>query len=701
MRPAGRPIGAVALACLMTFGPPLAAQSVGTTRDDKRSPHVLCVTDAATGAPVVQPLVERATSDGRWRSIVRATTPDAAGCVIVDLPPAGTWRVRRLGYAASLGPLVDDALAGDTVRLSLRPVAALLAAAMTRSGRASDAPTAVALDVASARVHGVGTTGALIALLPFAQPRSARGDVTVSLRATRREQVAVTLDGVPLTDPATGIADLAEVPLGILGGATIAPGADPLGAGPGAIGGVLALHSASGGLASARVGAFGAAVIEAAHELRVGDGRLRVGASHQQSRNDFPFRNTASTTGLVVDERRVNNDVRRDALFAQWRDARLQLVALASRSEQGMVGPVNVRAYDADRAHTTRLFLRGAVDLLGAQITTSVRAFGLDYRDPARPAFDSDADVLAFDLDAQRVVRGVRWQLGAGGDRLRASRDVSQTRARVHAALSHRATASGLTVTSGARVDVVQQHGAQPSFSLGLERPHPRITVGVRLAQALRVPTLYDLYFASPQRLTVAALRPERVLADAEAYGRVALGVVGGGALSAQGALVARDARDAIIWFPGNFGWSPANVGRESLRGGELRLAWDARAAHVSAWSAWYDAELASGALRIPTPYVARASGGVLARVTRGRVSVAPALRAIGSRPFTSGPRAPAFELPAVLLLDAAVSLRHAWPRGHALYTVALDNATDRAWQSVRGFPAPGRSWSVSATLSP
>jgi hypothetical protein len=35
------------------------------------------------------------------------------------------------------------------------------------------------------------------------------------------------------------------------------------------------------------------------------------------------------------------------------------------------------------------------------------------------------------------------------------------------------------------------------------------------------------------------------------------------------------------------------------------------------------------------------------------------------------------------------------------LLTAALDNATDRAWQSVRGFPSPGRAWSVAITLLP
>src|SRR5690606_33976121 len=123
---------------------------------------------------------------------------------------------------------------------------------VTLGASAAERRNAVTLDADSARAFGVGTTGALVALLPYTFPRSARNEATLSLRGARREQVAVTLDGLPLTDPATGLADLADIPLVALGGMTVAPGSDPIGTGPGAAGGVLALHTGAGTVVSTR-----------------------------------------------------------------------------------------------------------------------------------------------------------------------------------------------------------------------------------------------------------------------------------------------------------------------------------------------------------------------------------------------------------------------------------------------------------------
>ena len=699
------------IACLAGVAPATSAQARPDASEvgASASRRIVCVTDAATGAPVTDPIVEYRAGAG-WRRAPRHASDGhlASWCRAIDAV-SYPWRVRRLGYTpvevrdASSAQAMSRDNDLDTLRLRLVPLAALLPASVTREVATGSERNAVSLDAATARVHGATTTGALLTLLPFAQPRSARGEVSVSLRGTRREQVAVTLDGLPLTDPATGLADVADVPLAILGGATVAPGSDPLGAGPGAVGGVLALHSGDGTHLASRVGAFGAVQVEAAHAHSVGASRLRLGASHQSARNDFPFRNTASTTGQTFEERRVNNDVRRDALFAQWRGERVQIVALGTESTYGLVGPVNVRDYDEDRARSRRAFVRASGAWGGAQVSVGARAFALDYRDPQRPVFDTDADAMAVDVETQRVVGSLRWLVGVGGDRLRTSDGTAQDRTRGYAALTHRARLAAVDVNAGVRVDAVERTGAQPTASLALERAWPRARVGVRLAQAVRVPTLYDLYFSSPQRLTVRALRPERVTVDAELFARGTAGTIAGGVVSAQGALVARSARDAIVWFPGNFGWSPANVGRETLRGLELRAAWEHANAHVSAWGTWYDAMLTTGALRIPTPYVARESAGLLARARRGAFTLSATGRAFGRRPFTSGPRNAAFELPAVGVLDVAA----AWttePRaagGSLLLTVALDNATDVAWQSVRGFPAAGRSWSVALSWTP
>ncbi len=686
---------ATALALLVLLVPTARVQAQADTV--RRPARVVCLQDAATAAPVLDATIRVGTGSARVARAATASAVVGAGCVRTYAASGDTIEVQRLGYARWRAAWSS---VHDTLHVVLQPVAALLPASVVR-GTTVRLPEGNSLAVNDARALGAVTAGALVSLLPYTQPRSARGEVSVSLRGARREQVAVTLDGLPLTDPATGIADLADVPLAVLGGATVAPGSDPLGVGPGAVGGVLALHTGEGTVAAVRAGAFGAMSVEGAHSLDVAGGQLRLGASRQVARNDFGFRNTATTTGLALDERRVNNDVARHALFAQWRGDRAQLTVLGATADLGLVGPVNVRSADEDRSRTTRIFLRGSAQRDRMLITGGVRAFGLAYRDPLRPTFNSNADALAADVDARRLVHGVLLQGGVGGDRLRTSTDVSQDRARAFVSLSRAHEAFGLDWLAGARVDAIGGNGVLPSFSLSAERPTVLGAIGVRAAQAVRVPTLYDLYFSSPQRLTVQALRAERVVFDGESYLRWRSPPDRVVRLALDAAVVARTSRDAIVWFPGNFGWSPANVGTETLHGVEARGAFDRDRVHMSAWGTWHRSELVSGTLRIPTPYVPVHAAGAIVRAPIGPLDLGASARWLGPRPFTAGPRDPAFTLPDVALVDLSLSSRRRVRGVPMLFTASLDNATDRAWQSVRGFPSPGRAWSVAFTILP
>ena len=165
--------------------------------------------------------------------------------------------------------------------------------------------------------------------------------------------------------------------------------------------------------------------------------------------------------------------------------------------------------------------------------------------------------------------------------------------------------------------------------------------------------------------------------------------------------MVVRKLRDAIIWFPGNFSWSPANVGEEQLRGLEGRMRVANARAHLSAWTSWYDAVVTSTELDIPTPYVARHSAGAQMGTDIGAFTLSGSVRALGRRPFTNGPRNPLYELPAVTLVDAVAAHRSTLGNTSMLVSATLENVFDRPWQSVHGFPEPGRRWSISLTLTP
>lgn len=654
---------------------------------------VVCVSDAITGAPLVGATVHAG-----------AFTRTLSGaCAALPLR-AGELTVTRAGYRAATASVTR----ADTLVIALAPAGrapqSLPAQRISATAEPVAQPSLVSQTVADARTRGAGTTASLITLLPFTQLRSARGETGLSLRGARREQVVMTLDGMPLNDPATGLADVSDIPLAAIGSATVAPGADPVGAGLGATGGVLALTTRAQRLVAVRTGSFGTQQVEAATAGTVGTVRWHVAASGRRAQNDFAFLNDAGAQ--PVRETRVNNDESRLAMSGGVVAAHTQVALLASTSERGMVGPANVRTYDTDRARTHRVNARLQQAIGATLASVGVRHFTLAYRDPTRPALDSRAQAWAADADWRGTLGPGTWRVGAGGDGLTATGGLTQRRARAFAAYGlERALRARGRVELGARTDVVERVGAQPTGTLGttwaLGTLHGvAVSAVARTSQAVRVPTLYDLYFSNPQRLTVKVLAPERVTFD----GSTGLAArVGQGArqATAEVLVVSRNTRDAIVWFPGNFGWSPANVGRESLRGMEARAAAEQGPWHGDAWLTHYDAMLTSNGLRIPTPYVARTAAGVRGQYARRVATLSANARYVGRRPYTAGPRDPFFELPAVWLVDGAVSHHRSVHRADVLVTLALDNATNARWQSVRGFPMPGRSWSLGITVEP
>jgi hypothetical protein len=154
--------------------------------------------------------------------------------------------------------------------------------------------------------------------------------------------------------------------------------------------------------------------------------------------------------------------------------------------------------------------------------------------------------------------------------------------------------------------------------------------------------------------------------------------------------------RDAIVWFPGNFGWSPANVGRERAAGAELRAVIAPRPTSlglVSArgWGGVYSAQLdvartVGPRLVIPTPYVARASGGATPSCDAAPAS-SPDRAGARPRPFASAPASRAYELPAVALVGLRAGATFGGRSGRLLVTVGADNVGAAEWQSVRGYP--------------
>jgi outer membrane cobalamin receptor len=701
-------------------------------------PHdatTVCVTDARTRAPVVGAEVMVRPIASMHRPSSAATRRLEGACSVVRVNPTDSVHVARAGYtprvvagAQAAGDIRRD---GDTLWVSLLPrdatsaerAAQRLAPLLVMAARAANASadmsgtgrtagrTSATLTTADARIAGASTVNAMLALMPYTNLRTARGETGLSLRGARREQVAITLDGMPLNDPATGMADVSDLPLAGLQSATVALGADPVGAGAGATGGVLALTSSAQRVASVRRGAFGQRAMEGAWHAQTAGALWHASAAWRNAANDFTFVNDAGAAPQR--ETRINNDEQRTTASLGVIGSRAQVSLLGSTSERGMVGPANVRSYDADRARTDRLLVRAQAGLRGTVLVAGVRRLSLRYVDPTRPALDARAVAWAADGEWRGALHDVAWRIGMGADRLAATGGITQQRRRGFAAVQRAWRATGedrWTIDISARADVIEGSGVRPTASVGAERRVARLGAQSQLvafgraAQAVRVPTLYDLYFSSPQRLFVRALSPERVDLDVSSGLRMVAGTPRRRA-SVEGALVARNTRDAIVWFPGNFGWSPANVGVERLRGVESRAELAVGIVAASAWITAYDAVLSTGGLRIPTPYVPRVAGGAQLQLNTAAQHATIVWRGTGARPYTAGPRNPDFELAALSLVDLTVAqqlraLPHwPWPRLDALVAFSLENAADASWQSVRGFPSPGRAWAMSFTL--
>jgi outer membrane cobalamin receptor len=652
----------------------LLALQVAATPGEARG----TVVDAVTRAPVAAARVE-----GRRA----AAWTDADGRFSIRADAGDTLRVRRIGY----GP-ASVVVRGDSLAVALAPSAFRLGD-VSVDARRDVARHAATVALSEPRGSALSTAEA-VARLPFVSARSSRSGLALSMRGARPEQVIVLLDGVPLGDPATGTADVSDIPLIAVGSATVVPGADALRAGPGASGGVLALGAARGSSAAAHAGAFGRVGASAAHEVAWDGGALRVGAEGSRARNDFSFLNTAGVRDTV--ERRRNADERRGAVIATAVLPGVQLLALASASERGLVGPMNVRVYDRARGSAARGVLRAALARGAWSASASLRALSMRYRDPG--VASTRASSVSADVEVERGLGPASVRAGVGADRARGTLLEPTTRPRGWVAADGGAAAGRWRLALGARLDAIGSAGIALSPALAVERDAGAATLFARAGRALRAPTMYDLHFASPQWADATRdLAPERVTLDAEIGVRLTRGAVTLGASAYE-----RRTRDAIVWFPGSFQWSPRNVPLERVRGAETRIAVAAGGVRLEGWAAARRARLRVDGSAVATPYVPGADGGASVGASVGPVTLGASLTAIGRRPIAAVPRGMGrTELPGVALVDLDASWRLPLRRVRATLVAASRNVGDVEWQSVSRHPSPGRSWSAGLSVRP
>lgn len=197
----------------------------------------------------------------------------------------------------------------------------------------------------------------LIARTPGATVRSVGGlgqFGAVSLRGSSPQQVAMFLDGVPLTDSVAGVVDLSDIPLDGLGRLEIYRGYVPVAFGSAAIGGAIDLRGApawnhAGLSIRGGYGSFGARETRVAIRGPLGRRQRSAGAltvGYAGARGNFRFLDDGGTPDLSGDDRfetRTNNDYDRVAVYGRfdhrkgaWRFA---VQPILQYKDQGIPGP--------------------------------------------------------------------------------------------------------------------------------------------------------------------------------------------------------------------------------------------------------------------------------------------------------------------------------------------------------------------------
>ena len=638
------------------------------------------VHDALSRGPVEGAVV-------RGRSVSRT---NGIGRFTVNAAPGDTLIVRRIGYREA------RAVVGDGEVDILMHSAAATLALVNVDARAEAGRTLVVRTTESARLDGAVNSREAIAQLPYVAARGAHGELSLSMRGSRASQVLVVLDGVPLNDPAFGAADVGDLPLGALGALSASPGADAGRYGTGASGGTIALTSGSGSSASVSAGSYGVWRAEGAMERGHGVWNGRAGVSASGARNDFTFRNSSGASADPDSlERRVNADDRSVAAFAGIRAPGVRSLILVSETERGMAGRMNVREFDQSRLRSRRALAHVAADIGRWTMTGSAHALGTEYR-PRPDARLATTRTLSVDAAGARIVRGgALLRIGGGVDAAAGTVLDAPRRPRAFAAIARDASWRRWALSLALRGDAIAHGGQHLSTSVGIER-RGAVAPFARIGRGFRAPTFADLFLASTsQPLSPASVRPERVVLDAEGGIRIRTP-----RLIAEATAFARDTRDAIVWFPGFASWSPRNVGVERARGGEVRIASSVGPVRFDAWGGAYASSFDTVSVRVPVPYAPNFVAGSTVRTGRGPVSAALALSAVGRRPFEVAPAEASLELPAYMLADLTVTMALPSIRPGASVVLGVRNLADVRWESVRGFPVAGRTWSAGFSIT-
>lgn len=652
------------------------------------------VSDAASGAPLPRADV---LVDGR-----RVVT-GSDGRFLVPAVEPGRRRVivRLVGYRPDTAEVSVPAGLDASLDVRLVPMPVVFDALAVEAAPAAAAAT---IDGAELVRRGADLGRALDGWEGIVVRRTGSGGPAApQVRGGGPSEVLVLVDGVPLNDPFTGRADLARVASGDVARVRLLPGAQGARYGGRALTGVIAVDTRqrlqpAGATWAGSYGVLGA----------------RVGGSHgpatasltvEQDADGFPY-DIPEVRGGGEGERGNAGGTRWNGLArAGDRVEASARVSWASRGLPGLVTNPTPLADARDIAATVALRARGTwrggivAEWLSSRVADGAPVVGTPY------TVETSGRSLAADAARAWAVRPLGWigeaTLAADlrGDRY--TGDVVQAggadfwRASVRAEATLRPSGrSAWTLGPAVRLD--QWRGADgPVVSARVDASWQRggTALTAAVGSAVAPPALGDLFFREGVGVRLnPGLQPERVPWEVE-VGVRRTGSLGGRQGSASLRGFAGRVDGMVIWAPDfRFIWSPRNVD-VARRGVEASLAGDlARALRADGSFTWaavtYDRD---GGTQVPYRPAVTAAAGLAWRP--GAWGADARWRLVGTRYPNSAGTNP---LPAYAVVDLGVERRFG---RHLLARADVRDLLDRRAEFIAGFPTPGRTFIVTASL--
>jgi vitamin B12 transporter len=685
-----------------------------------------CVTDASTGLPVPDAEVTLV-------ELGRRTSSRDGGYFLLRGIPRGVYTLRAsvIGYDETRLPPMT--VASDTaVTLDMTPAPIVMDPVVVTATRSahllSRVPFSSAVLTGAAMADGNGQTAAealeSTGGVWIKDTGGFAGLKTMSIRGSGDSQVQVLLDGQKLNSAQDGTVDLSGFPIETLDRIEVVRGGHSALVGTDAVGGAVHLFTKSAvpakgfayGIRST-VGSFGSNAFSTYGTQRIGAFDVQAAVNRTRSGGDFSYR----IPGVSAAQRRENNDFSGTSFLfkAKWNaggSSRIQFMAHHASSDRGSADAVNTGFVSSEarrREIQTRLGLLAEI-----QAFRSVRVNAQAYAQTGENRYSSLFESADHENTAAGLDVLVRWTAGpsallTAGAELRRDELVSTTFQKcerftrslsLEAELDHTLNGLGLRTSwkwiPAFRLDVAgaDRKGACPKLGI-LIRPFagPNFAWKASAGGSFRLPTFNDLYW--PAQIYPGwgtrgnpDLRPETGMALETGFAYRASGLF---PFSLECSIFSNRMSDLIAWMSDDGGvWAPRNVGRARING--IEAGWNAHSPSgvldfgvESTWMRPIDLETQK-ILPYRPGMKLDVSAGLRMRAVHARIMV----RRVGRR-YTTADNAKS--LPEVTTLNGNIQTGLNAPGGIRLTAkFQVDNAFDKSYFAIDGYPVPGREFRFS-----